>query len=82
MDKKAAYITIEKLEGLKSKVDKEAARVALIFELAKKTGEPQELKKYQSDACTNGNDDQCSFDTIYILALPDGTTKRQAVCCF
>lgn len=59
----------------------ERERVEAIRERARTTGERQELSHHMSDGCTNGNED-CSFDSITVYVNPDGTTTREAICCY
>jgi hypothetical protein len=46
-----------------------------VFRLAKETGEPQLLSSYMADC--DDPEEQCSLDSVSILAMPDGTTKRK-----
>lgn len=57
--------------------DREAA-----FAKARETGERQPLRKWVTDRCMNGNDDDCSFDSAVEWAMPDGTAKTTYTCCF
>ena len=52
-----------------------------IFDKAKATGEKQLLRSYVSNDCLDNLPD-CSFDNVYIWAMPDGTEKKTHSHCF
>ena len=52
-----------------------AERINKIYAEAKNTGKPQELRRYISNECLDNLVD-CSFDSVVIYAMPDGTEKK------
>lgn len=57
------------------KEEKEKERVQKLFELAKETGTKQIIKKW-IEPC-NDPHEECNVDEVYLLAMPDGTTKKE-----
>jgi len=75
----AAAVREEKREAEKREA---VERRAAAFAEAKETGKRVEIRHYATTRCMNGNDDECSLDTAYEYAMPDGTTKTIYVCAF
>jgi hypothetical protein len=68
---------------LKPKLEKNEAykqKISAIFTKAKETGEKQLLRQYMDDC--DGKDLECSFDSVYEYAIPDGTIKVERVHCY
>ena len=52
-----------------------------IRKLAKVSGIRQQLRIWTTSRCMSRNED-CSFDTAYTFALPDGRTETEYSCCY
>lgn len=84
---KAEFDAIQEGLALKAKKDMEAKqaeqdRIAAIFAKARETGQRQVMDSWVTDRCMNRNEDDCSFDTAYQWAMPDGTTRVTYTCCY
>lgn len=58
-----------------NRINKEASKLAAIFETAKTTGKEQLISKYSTDC--NDKNEQCDLDMVYVYAMPDGTEKSE-----
>ena len=61
---------------------KEDARRAELLEKARETGVQQEICRYVTTECRNGNDCECSTDIATMWAMPDGTIRTVYSCTF
>lgn len=54
---------------------KKKEEVQKLFELAKETGEKQEITRW-TEPCNNPNE-ECNLDSIVLYAMPDGSKKKE-----